>query len=290
REDVDRGQTPVAFVILRAGAPADAEALTAWAEEHMAGYKVPEFVFVEAMPMTATGKIRKTVLLEELVGGEVAPPRAPPRRSESSSPTAVRLQCASSVLHSRWVCERAPCNQPLRPPSADQQACTPRSPTRSSLSRGREPRPILTPRRSCRRQLRRTARWSIPGTASSPNRPDWPEPATRQEWPGSARTLTRSRFSATRTPPASAPRISEYRPRPRPVCLASTTVRAPGRQRRCGISSSPTRQASSSRPWPVGADAGSASSRLPPRSRAPCAPAPPKRQRASATTGSSPRL
>jgi long-chain acyl-CoA synthetase len=71
REDVDRGQTPVAFVILRAGAPADAEALTAWAEEHMAVYKVPEFVFVEAMPMTATGKIRKTVLLEELVGGEV---------------------------------------------------------------------------------------------------------------------------------------------------------------------------------------------------------------------------
>src|SRR5699024_11645493 len=33
REDVDRGQTPVAFVILRAGAPADAEALTAWRSE-----------------------------------------------------------------------------------------------------------------------------------------------------------------------------------------------------------------------------------------------------------------
>jgi long-chain acyl-CoA synthetase len=71
REDADRGQVPVAFVIPRAGASADAEALTAWARESMAVYKVPEFVFVEAMPMTATGKIRKTVLLEELLEGEV---------------------------------------------------------------------------------------------------------------------------------------------------------------------------------------------------------------------------
>ncbi|WP_211233335.1 AMP-binding protein [Brevibacterium album] len=75
REDPERGQVPVAFVVPAAdvpaaeGAPAEgpltAEALTAWARENMAVYKVPEFVFVEEMPMTATGKIRKAVLLEE---------------------------------------------------------------------------------------------------------------------------------------------------------------------------------------------------------------------------------
>ena len=63
RPDPERGQVPVAFVV-----PADRtvteEGLTAWALENMARYKVPDFLLVDAMPMTATGKVRKGVLLE----------------------------------------------------------------------------------------------------------------------------------------------------------------------------------------------------------------------------------
>lgn len=69
REDADHGQVPVAFVVLAEGVAADSESLTAWAKENMAVYKVPEFVFVGGMPMTATGKIRKTVLIDELLEG-----------------------------------------------------------------------------------------------------------------------------------------------------------------------------------------------------------------------------
>lgn len=67
REDEAKGQVPVAFVVPAPGAHPDAEALTAWAQENMAVFKVPEFVFVDAMPMTATGKIRKTELVDALV-------------------------------------------------------------------------------------------------------------------------------------------------------------------------------------------------------------------------------
>lgn len=70
RDDIDRGQVPVAFVITVEGAAVDSDSLTSWAKENMAVYKVPEFVLVESMPMTATGKIRKTVLLDELLEGD----------------------------------------------------------------------------------------------------------------------------------------------------------------------------------------------------------------------------
>ena len=68
REDAEAGQKPVAFIELRedAGADSTAEGIRAWAKEQMATYKVPEVVLVDSMPMTATGKIRKTVLVESL--------------------------------------------------------------------------------------------------------------------------------------------------------------------------------------------------------------------------------
>lgn len=69
RDDADHGQLPVAFIVLADGAAADSDSLTTWARENMAVYKVPEFVFVSGMPMTATGKIRKAVLLDELLEG-----------------------------------------------------------------------------------------------------------------------------------------------------------------------------------------------------------------------------
>ncbi|GAB04721.1 AMP-binding protein [Gordonia amarae] len=68
RPDPDRGQVPVAFVV-----PADpaltAPDLRAWAKDNMAGYKVPEVILVEQLPMTATGKIRKGELLDRAAAG-----------------------------------------------------------------------------------------------------------------------------------------------------------------------------------------------------------------------------
>lgn len=66
REDPVVGQRPIAFVELSPGATATAESLREWATTQMATYKVPVIVLVDAMPMTATGKIRKVELMKEL--------------------------------------------------------------------------------------------------------------------------------------------------------------------------------------------------------------------------------
>ncbi len=52
-----------AFIVLRSGAQTNADALTAFAREHLAAYKVPrEIVFVEQLPRTANGKVRRAAL------------------------------------------------------------------------------------------------------------------------------------------------------------------------------------------------------------------------------------
>jgi fatty-acyl-CoA synthase len=57
------GETPVAHVVLRAGASTTAEALTQHCRERIAHFKVPTaFHFVSELPKTATGKIQKYVL------------------------------------------------------------------------------------------------------------------------------------------------------------------------------------------------------------------------------------
>lgn len=63
RPDHARGQVPVAFVVPTTASVSEV-ALHEWALENMARYKVPEIVLVDEMPMTATGKVRKGVLLE----------------------------------------------------------------------------------------------------------------------------------------------------------------------------------------------------------------------------------
>ncbi|WP_353109293.1 AMP-binding protein [Gordonia sp. (in: high G+C Gram-positive bacteria)] len=63
RPDASKGQVPVAFVVTGDGGP-DRTELDAWTRENLATYKVPEIVIVDALPMTATGKIRKGDLLE----------------------------------------------------------------------------------------------------------------------------------------------------------------------------------------------------------------------------------
>lgn len=62
RPDEARGQQPVAFVVLKPGSGASADELTAWCRASMAVYKVPEIRVIDALPMTATGKVRKQEL------------------------------------------------------------------------------------------------------------------------------------------------------------------------------------------------------------------------------------
>jgi fatty-acyl-CoA synthase len=54
-----------AIVVLRDGAQASAEEITAWARDHMAAYKVPsEIEFVDSLPRSATGKVQWRELQE----------------------------------------------------------------------------------------------------------------------------------------------------------------------------------------------------------------------------------
>ena len=67
RPDPERGEVPVAFVQLRADAgDVDAAEIEAWCREHMASYKVPEVRLVQELPLTATGKVMKEPLREQL--------------------------------------------------------------------------------------------------------------------------------------------------------------------------------------------------------------------------------
>lgn len=67
REDEERGQVPVAFITVHRGA-ATPQDITAFCKERLAGYKVPEVRIVDALPMTATGKVRKEELARLLAG------------------------------------------------------------------------------------------------------------------------------------------------------------------------------------------------------------------------------
>ena len=57
------GEAPHAFVVLRAGARAEAEELREFARAHLAHFKAPHgFTFLADLPKTATGKVQKYVL------------------------------------------------------------------------------------------------------------------------------------------------------------------------------------------------------------------------------------
>lgn len=64
REDASKGQVPVAFIQLKPEmiGTITPEELQAWCAERMAVYKVPEVRFITALPMTATGKVKKQEL------------------------------------------------------------------------------------------------------------------------------------------------------------------------------------------------------------------------------------
>jgi fatty-acyl-CoA synthase len=62
RLDEERGQVPVAFVLLVPDADVTPKAIEDWCRERMASFKVPEVRIVDALPMTATGKVKKQEL------------------------------------------------------------------------------------------------------------------------------------------------------------------------------------------------------------------------------------
>jgi fatty-acyl-CoA synthase len=63
RTDPHAGQIPVAFV-QPANPDLTAETLTDWLAERLSKYKIPEIRLVPALPMTATGKVRKAELAD----------------------------------------------------------------------------------------------------------------------------------------------------------------------------------------------------------------------------------
>lgn len=64
RKDEAKGEVPVAFIHLdpEQADGIDADSLRAWCREQMASFKVPEIRLVDALPMTATGKVKKEEL------------------------------------------------------------------------------------------------------------------------------------------------------------------------------------------------------------------------------------
>jgi carnitine-CoA ligase len=68
-----RDEAIKAFVVLRPGASVTSEGIIVWCRERMARFKVPsEVVFVDELPRTSVGKIRKDVLRGGRVGDEVS--------------------------------------------------------------------------------------------------------------------------------------------------------------------------------------------------------------------------
>ena len=64
KPDEKWGETPCAFVELKAGASASADELMQWCKKHLASYKCPRTVVFADIPKTSTGKIQKFKLRE----------------------------------------------------------------------------------------------------------------------------------------------------------------------------------------------------------------------------------
>ncbi|HQY31356.1 MAG TPA: acyl-CoA synthetase, partial [Thermomicrobiales bacterium] len=59
------GETPKAFVVLRAGHVVTADELIAHCKERLAGFKTPRAIEFGELPKTSTGKIQKFALREQ---------------------------------------------------------------------------------------------------------------------------------------------------------------------------------------------------------------------------------
>ncbi|WP_027015055.1 acyl-CoA synthetase [Comamonas composti] len=66
KPDPKWGETPCAFVEIKAGAEVTVEDIVAHCKQHLAGYKVPRAVVFGELPKTSTGKIQKFELRKKL--------------------------------------------------------------------------------------------------------------------------------------------------------------------------------------------------------------------------------
>ena len=64
RPDEKWGETPCAFVTLKAGTDASEAEIIAFCRENMAHFKAPKTVVFGELPKTSTGKVQKFVLRE----------------------------------------------------------------------------------------------------------------------------------------------------------------------------------------------------------------------------------
>ncbi len=64
--DAKWGEVPCAFIELKAGQQTDADDLTAFCRERLAGFKIPKRFVFGTLPKTATGKIQKFALRDEV--------------------------------------------------------------------------------------------------------------------------------------------------------------------------------------------------------------------------------
>jgi fatty-acyl-CoA synthase len=73
------GEQVAAFIRLTDEAAVTPAELAAYLREHLAPFKVPRsWVFVEEFPLTGSGKVKKFVLRDQLVNGELTPTPGPP--------------------------------------------------------------------------------------------------------------------------------------------------------------------------------------------------------------------
>lgn len=68
RPDPDKGEVPVAFVVLDESlrTPQGEAAFIEWCRGKISSYKTPEFRFVDSLPMTDTGKVKKDILRDRI--------------------------------------------------------------------------------------------------------------------------------------------------------------------------------------------------------------------------------
>ncbi|MGA7973634.1 MAG: AMP-binding protein, partial [Pseudolabrys sp.] len=66
--DVKYGEELCAWIQLKAGASAGSEDIKVFCQGQIAHYKIPRYIkFVDAFPMTVTGKVQKFIMREAMI-------------------------------------------------------------------------------------------------------------------------------------------------------------------------------------------------------------------------------
>lgn len=68
------GEVPIAFVDLRPDSTAEEKELIAHVRARLAAFKAPKRILFQSLPKTSTGKIKKSLLREQLTAAAASPP------------------------------------------------------------------------------------------------------------------------------------------------------------------------------------------------------------------------